>query len=232
MALISLNKPLMCGRVPMGEEGGRLLQFGQFQFTGTDATGELPIQMRQIDALIALPAQQEVVAKQIAMVIGSVSATGAFTLLVPFAATLTAVNLVQAAAVSTSDTNYWTFGLVNKTQTLTPVDASAAGNTTKATGGSALAAYTNRQLTLSGTAANLAITAYDVLEFTFTKTSSPTTLTEVFLMIEFSAAGGGLWAPELVNGTQVVKSAGTVTVSRANGPLNSGAVHDYLAIGR
>jgi hypothetical protein len=64
---------------------------------------------------------------------------------------LTKASFVTKDALAASDTNYVTFGLVNKqtgagTQVL--VDDAAAANSTKVTGGSALVAYTKRDLTL------------------------------------------------------------------------------------
>lgn len=72
----------------------------------------------------------------------------------------------SAAALATSDTNYITFSATNLGQAgagsaamLGAVD----GNTTKATGGTALAAQTKRTLTKSTTAANLLVTEGDTI---------------------------------------------------------------------
>lgn len=74
------------------------------------------------------------------------------------------------AALAAHDTNYVTFGIVNLGQAgagtaaiLGAVDA----NTTKSTGGTALAASTKRTLTLSTTTADLAVVEGDILRVRF-----------------------------------------------------------------
>jgi len=70
------------------------------------------------------------------------------------------------AALATSDTNYITFTITNLGQAgagTAVMLAATAPNTTKATGGSALAASTKRTLTLSGTTADLACVEGDCL---------------------------------------------------------------------
>lgn len=121
--------------------------------------------------------------------LGSISATASFNLQLPVAGTITAVSFTTATAITANDTNYWTFGLVNKTQTLTAIDNTANANSTKATGGTGITAYTARALTLSGTAANLAVVANDVYEFTVTKASAATTMAQCFLQLAVSPTG-------------------------------------------
>jgi len=119
--------------------------------------------------------------------LGTVSATTSQVAFVaPTAGSLNAAKIVTKDAVAADDTNYWTFTLTNK-------GAAGAGTdkivekTTKATGGSALEAYTALSLgTLDGTHKTLA--AGDVVLFTATATESPTPLTEAALMLEFLPA--------------------------------------------
>lgn len=69
-------------------------------------------------------------------------------------------------ALATSDTNYITWTVTNLGQAgagSTAILAATDPNTTKTTGGSALAANTKRALTLNATAANLVVTAGDRL---------------------------------------------------------------------
>lgn len=69
-------------------------------------------------------------------------------------------------ALATSDTNYITFSVTNLGQAgagSTAILAATDPNTTKSTGGSAIAANTKRTLTLNATAANLIVTAGDRL---------------------------------------------------------------------
>lgn len=66
-------------------------------------------------------------------------------------------------ALATDNTNYVTFSITNKSNSDAAMLAATAANTTKTTGGSALAAYTRRALTLNGTPANLRVDSADVL---------------------------------------------------------------------
>lgn len=72
----------------------------------------------------------------------------------------------STAALAASDTNYVTFSVTNLGQAgagSAAMLAATDANTTKATGGTALAAQTKRTLTKSGTAANLEVTEGDTL---------------------------------------------------------------------
>lgn len=94
--------------------------------------------------------------------------TTAVTLIAPVTGTLTAAKFAAKDALATHASNLVTWAIVNKGQAgagTTAMLAATAANTTNSTGGTALAAYTTRNLTLHGTAANLAVTAGDVLEF-------------------------------------------------------------------
>jgi predicted RecA/RadA family phage recombinase len=122
--------------------------------------------------------------RAIVVPLGAVSATTSQVAVVaPTAGSLNAAKIVTKDAVAANDTNYWTFALTN-------LGTAGAGTdkivemTTKATGGSALAAYTPLSLgTLSATHKVLA--AGDVVLFTATKTGSATALDEAALMLEF-----------------------------------------------
>lgn len=86
----------------------------------------------------------------------------------PFKGKLLSAVFTGVDALATSDTNYITFGLTNLGQAGAGSNAMLAAsdaNTTKATGGTALAANTKRSLTLHGTAGNLAVAAGDRLRF-------------------------------------------------------------------
>ena len=84
---------------------------------------------------------------------------------VPFTGVITAAYVTVEDALATDDTNYIIFSITNKTTGAgsTAILAATDANTTKATGGSALAAYTRRALTLNGTAANLVVTQFHTL---------------------------------------------------------------------
>ena len=79
---------------------------------------------------------------------------------------VSSIDFSAVDALATSDTNYITWTVTNLGQAgagSTAILAATDANTTKATGGSAIAANTKRSLTLSGTAANLVVTAGDRL---------------------------------------------------------------------
>jgi len=126
---------------------------------------------------------------------GTQSATAAFTLVAPEDGTLSAAKIVVKTTVTTSDTDYWTFAIVNKGQSgsgSTAMLAATDANTSKATGGSAITAYTARALSLNGTPANLAVAAGDVLEITATKSGSAANLVELGVDIELATTVGAL----------------------------------------
>lgn len=87
-------------------------------------------------------------------------------IIAPFAATVESILFSATAALAANDTNYITFSVTNLGQAgagSTAIIAATDANTTKATGGTAIAANTLRTLTLSSTAANLIVAAGDRL---------------------------------------------------------------------
>lgn len=88
----------------------------------------------------------------------------------PKAIEITGVKHVSKAAVSASDTNYVAVGIINKEQDATGTDVivnvATAGNSTKATGGTALAAYIPNEVTVLTTSSINVLSANDVLEIT------------------------------------------------------------------
>ena len=119
--------------------------------------------------------------------LGDVSATTSIVAFVaPTNGALNAAKIVTKDAVAADDAKYWTF-------TLTDLGGDGTGTdkivemTTKATGGTGLAAYTALSLgTLDE--AHKVLAAGDVVLFTATATESPTSLTEAALMLEFLPA--------------------------------------------
>lgn len=88
---------------------------------------------------------------------------------------LVGVDFSSLAALAANDTNYITFSITNLGQAgagSTAMLAATDVNTTKATGGSALVANSKRQLTLHGTAGNLAIVEGDRLRIRFAATGT------------------------------------------------------------
>lgn len=218
------------GRVQMGSNATRLAQWGQAAFAGAALTCFIPISMHTVERILFEPITQPGLATRSMPPImpGTVSASYAQNIIAPAAGTISAVTLVETAVITANDTNYWSFGLLNKTQTLTPVAIATAANTTKATGGMSLAAYTAFNLTL-GVAAQLAVAAADVLELSITKTSSPSNLTELYAVISYSsvAAGGTdeqLYWADTQSSTPplVVPSTGGITIARTSlNPTNN-----------
>lgn len=92
-------------------------------------------------------------------------------LIVSEAGTLASVAFTSLAALAAHDTNYAAFTITNLGQSAAGTAvmlAATAANTTKITGGTALTAKAVRNLTLTGTAADLVVAAGDVLEVTIT----------------------------------------------------------------
>lgn len=86
--------------------------------------------------------------------------------IVPFTGTVTGVDFSAVDALSASDTNYITFSITNLGQSgagSTVLLLATAANTTKTTGGTALAANTKRSLSLTATGADLIVTKGDRL---------------------------------------------------------------------
>lgn len=115
----------------------------------------------------------------------TIGATANVILTVPYDCVLVSVSLLVSTTVAANDTNYWTFSAINKETGggSTALFASSDANTTKATGGSAVTAYTKRAMTLHGTAANLNLEGGDVIAFTATKTASGADLVEPCLVV-------------------------------------------------
>lgn len=123
--------------------------------------------------------------------LGSISATSSFIFTAPVAGTLSAATLIDAAAVATNGTNYWTITLTNKgaagSGTTVMLDGGAENSTN--TGGTSIAAYTPFGLQLTSTTGNLNFNAGDVLVLTLTATGSPTTLTSVEARLDYTFTG-------------------------------------------
>jgi hypothetical protein len=89
-----------------------------------------------------------------------------FYIIVPETGTLDGVDFSGIDVLATSDSNYVTFSITNLGQDglgSTVLLAATAANTTKVTGGTALAANTKRALTLTATGGDLAVVAGDRL---------------------------------------------------------------------
>lgn len=87
--------------------------------------------------------------------------------IVPADGVISAVRAVFKDALAAHDTNYAEFKLINKGQaaagTANLLATGSGVNTTKITGGVALAAYVKYECTLTGTTADLSVTKNDVL---------------------------------------------------------------------
>lgn len=87
-------------------------------------------------------------------------------MIVPETGVVSGVLFSGTTALAANDTNYITFSVTNLGQAgagSVAILAAVAGNTTKATGGSAISANTKRELTLHTTASNLNVVAGDRL---------------------------------------------------------------------
>jgi hypothetical protein len=117
----------------------------------------------------------------------------AITLVMPAAGTLAGIYYVSKDALVQHATNIVTYSAITKGQAgagTTALLAATDANTTKTTTGTAIAAYTRRAMTLHGTAANLVIAAFDVVEFIVTGGGTlANTLTENCVLILLDALG-------------------------------------------
>lgn len=128
--------------------------------------------------------------------LGTVATTGATsaTIIASKSGTLVGAKFSCVEALAVDDTNYITFSALNKLQTgagTTAMLAATDPNTTKLTGGAALAAHVPRALTIHGTAANLAVTEGDRIICTATVTGTlggTKTLSRMTLLIDASGA--------------------------------------------
>jgi len=87
-------------------------------------------------------------------------------IVVPFTGVLSAAFVSGVDALTANDTNYLTFSITNLGQAgsdTTALLAATDANTTKATGGTGLAANSRRNLTLTSTTASLSVTRGDRL---------------------------------------------------------------------
>jgi len=121
--------------------------------------------------------------------IGTIAATGSGEILIraPVTGAIATVSLVANNALAASDTNFLTFTSINKgtgagsTAILTAVPT----NTTKATGGQAIVAYTPVAFALGAT---LAVTGGDVLTFSWSATGTlANTVTGVTVIFVFTS---------------------------------------------
>ncbi len=107
----------------------------------------------------------------------TIATTGAeeFPFIAAATGTVTNVKFQGKDTLATSNSNYVTFTLTNKGQAgagTTVMLAATDANTSKATGGTAITAYVPRNLTLTSTAADLAVTSGDLLILTVTATGT------------------------------------------------------------
>lgn len=96
-------------------------------------------------------------------------------LIAPVTGKLTEALFSSLAALAAHDSNYITFSITNLGQAGSGSNAMLAAtdpNTTKATGGSAIAANTKRALTLNATPANLLVQAGDRIRIRATATGT------------------------------------------------------------
>lgn len=95
------------------------------------------------------------------------------------------INITSSSTLATNDTDYFTFGVVNKGTdglgSTAIVSASTNANKTTTAGGG-ITAYVKRSLTL-GT--SLSITKDSVLTMTITKGGSPAALTDVVVIVDY-----------------------------------------------
>jgi hypothetical protein len=113
-------------------------------------------------------------------------------IIIPKSGVISGVYFSGNDALATSDTNYITWVITNLGQagsgTAAPLATSPAGvNTTKATGGAAIAANTKKTLTLSATASDVAVVEGDRVRVRITGTgtlANTETLSNLLILID------------------------------------------------
>ncbi len=191
MSISILGKP----RARRVDRGWRIN--GYFQFSTTDLTGYLPIDNRcpRIAGGIKLfPQGPTTFGDSDVLQDGTgvtVSASAAFTMIAPRAGVVASAGFVVDTTVSTDDTNYWSIGIINTSNSsAVVVDIAVATNTNKVTGGTAFTADTLRALTVTSTTADKTVSAGDILEWTFTKAASAANLVELTRQIVITPTTG------------------------------------------
>lgn len=137
--------------------------------TWGDIAGTITDQADLALALAVAKAQQV-----IGGTIATTSTSDAY-LVAPYAGSLASAEIDPLVALATSDTNFITWTITNLGQAgagSTAMLAATDPNTTKATGGVALAINTRRTFTVHGTAANLIVAAGDLLLIRATATGT------------------------------------------------------------
>lgn len=223
---------------------------GVFQFSTTDLSGYLPIDSDTpfltspplIWSLGAPSAPAGIATLEEG--VGTVSASANIEQISPIAGVVSAAWFVVHTTVAVDAANIWTIGIINKSSgagTNVVVDIANALNSNNSTGGAAFTAETPRNLTLSGTPANLVVAANDTLEWTLTKASSAANLVALELVLQITppASAGveavganvsslvtltgqsaGLIAPTFI--TSITPNAYAIPVSRASSNPTSG----------
>jgi len=130
--------------------------------------------------------------KSVTVTGATIATTGATTeyTVAPEAGSLVSAEINPLVALAKSDTNYITWTIVNLGQAgsgSTAMLAATDPNTTKNTGGTALAINTKRTLTVHGTAANLVVAQGDKISIVATATGTlANTVTVPVYILRFS----------------------------------------------
>ncbi len=130
-----------------------------------------------------------VVTNAVSATIATTGNTDAY-IIAPAAGSLTSIDFSGVDALAASDSNYITFSVTNLGQAgagTAAMLAATAANTTKSTGGTALAANTKRALTLTSTAADLVVAAGDRIRIRAAATGTlANTVTFPVYMVRYS----------------------------------------------
>lgn len=130
--------------------------------------------------------ENEIKTKEIA--VGTVTSGGiaAFTIDNNKAVDIISIKLLSCAALSASDTNYYTFVFTNK-----GTDASGStsvGSLANTVSGGAITAYVLKAVTLSATSTDLHVLPAEVIQILFVKANSPSDITDCKFIVEYSEA--------------------------------------------
>lgn len=207
--------------------GNSFMLSGAAAFTTTSQTGTVPaLGLKKVRAAFVAPLQAPAtVTRELFVPLGTVSATTTWNIITPpYAGSLVSAKLIVTTAISRDDTNFWSFTLTNSSNADADMVITATDvNKTKLTFLNLLA-KTPTDLTVHGTAANLAFTASSGLLFTATKAASGANLVAAGLLLNFNVGdiGEAFYFDEASHSTDslITVTSGVLTIGR-NGPASA-----------
>jgi hypothetical protein len=220
--------------------GNGRVTHGTATFNGTDTSGTIASKFKRYGVLAVSPLQAPAtVTREVFIPLGTVAATTTFNIITPpYAGSLVSAKLAVTTAITRDDTNFYGFALLNKgtdgTGTNDMIITATDVNKTKLTFLNLLA-FTPTDLTVHGTAANLAFSASSNLLFTATKNGTAANLVAAGLILNFNVGdiGEAFYFNEAAHSSNgaVTPSSGVLTIARSGPAQTSGALVSFKTSG-